>query len=337
MVDIVRRHVLVKMDDPIIWIILGLLSVVFFDTDAALPVIKDMIAALLGTLPYIIFAVMVLAGLKSASAERVVARAFSGPAWRMIVVGAMVGGLSPFCSCEVIPFIATLLALGVPLAAVMAFWIASPLMDPGMFMITAGGLGWDFAIAKAIAAVGMGLLGGIVTYALMGTALFADPLKTAQSSCGSCCGHSHALPVKWRFWQESTRRVLFRDTMLENAKFLMGWLALAYLLQALMLRYVPAELVQSLLGGTGLGAIVTGALVGIPAYLNGYAAVPLVSTLLSQGMGNGVAMSFMLAGGVSCIPAAIAVWALVKPRVFVAYIALAFAGSVIAGMVWQVF
>ena len=62
-----------------------------------------------------------------------------------------------------------------------------------------------------------------------------------------------------------------------------------------------------------------GALVGAPAYLNGYAAVPLIDALLTQGMAPGAAMSFVIAGGVSCIPAAIAVWALVKPRVFAAY------------------
>jgi uncharacterized membrane protein YraQ (UPF0718 family) len=81
--------------------------------------------------------------------------------------------------------------------------------------------------------------------------------------------------------------------------------------------------------------IVLAALVGAPAYLNGYAAVPLVDALLGQGMSNGAAMSFVIAGGVSCIPAAIAVWALVKPRVFAAYIGIALAGAVIAGLAWN--
>ena len=56
--------------------------------------------------------------------------------------------------------------------------------------------------------------------------------------------------------------------------------------------------------------------------------------LLAQGMSNGAAMSFMLAGGVSCIPAAVAVWALVKPRVFAAYLTFGVAGSLIAGLAW---
>ena len=102
-----------------------------------------------------------------------------------------------------------------------------------------------------------------------------------------------------------------------------------------MIRYIPADWIAGVLGGSGIGPIVLGALVGAPAYLNGYAAVPLVDALLEQGMSKGAAMSFMLAGGVSCIPAAIAVWALVKPRIFAAYLGYAFVGSFIAGLVWQ--
>jgi len=102
-----------------------------------------------------------------------------------------------------------------------------------------------------------------------------------------------------------------------------------------MLRYLPSEWIAGFLGGEGVWPVVMGALVGAPAYLNGYAAVPLVDALLAQGMAQGAAMSFVVAGGVSCIPAAVAVWALVKPRVFMAYLAIALVGAVLAGLVWS--
>ena len=102
-----------------------------------------------------------------------------------------------------------------------------------------------------------------------------------------------------------------------------------------MIAYIPAEMIAGVLGGTGVGPIFMGALVGAPAYLNSYAAVPLVDALLAQGMSQGAAMSFVIAGGVSCIPAAIAVWALVKPRVFAAYLGFAVTGAMIAGIIWQ--
>mgnify|MGYP001441710207 CR=1 FL=1 len=99
-----------------------------------------------------------------------------------------------------------------------------------------------------------------------------------------------------------------------------------------MLRHIPAEWIAGVLGGQGVGTILLGAFVGAPAYLNGYAAVALVDALIQQGMTFGAAMSFMLAGGISSIPAAIAVWALVKPRVFAAYIAYGIIGATLAGL-----
>ena len=292
--------------------------------------------ALAGTAPFIAFAVLAIAYLKASGAENVLAKAFVGKESRMIVFAALLGGLSPFCSCEVIPFIAALLAAGTPLSAVMAFWLASPLMDPAMFSITSGTLGFDFAIAKTLAAVGLGLFGGFVTMSFAKSPVFADPLRE-KPQVGGCCGVKKPFADKpvWRFWSEAPRRDVFRDTAMENALFLLKWLALAYVIEALMIRYVPAEWIAGALGGQGVAPIALGALVGAPAYLNGYAAVPLVDALLAQGMAAGAAMSFMIAGGVSSIPAAIAVWALVKPRVFVAYLGLAMIGSFLAGVAWQ--
>jgi len=319
------------------WLALAILLalVAIFDPPQLAPTVTFSAGALWHTAPFIAFAVLAVAGMKATGAETLMARAFEGRQARMIVLAALLGGLAPFCSCEVIPFIAAMLALGAPLGAVMAFWLASPLMDPAMFLITAGTLGWDFAIAKTVAAVGLGLFGGFATMAAARTPVFADPLRERPQT--GCCGARSSFggaPV-WRFWQHADRRAAFRATAQDNALFLLKWLTLAYVIEALMLHYIPADAVAGILGGDGIGTIVLGALVGAPAYLNGFAAVPLIDALLAQGMSQGAAMSFVIAGGVSCIPAAIAVWALVRPRVFAAYLGLAVIGSILAGLAWQ--
>nr|WP_323779310.1 permease [Amylibacter sp.] len=293
------------------------------------------VRSVLSTAPFIAFAVATVAYLKATGAEGIVAQAFKGSPVRMIVLAAMVGGIAPFCSCEVIPFVAALLAMGVPLAAVMAFWLSSPIMDPPMFIITSSALGVDFAIAKTIAAVCFGLFGGFAVMAFNRTALFTDPLRETAQAGGCGCGTNPftGKPV-WAFWSDPERVQMFRTTAVSNALFLLKWLTLAYTIEAVMVRYVPAEWIANILGGEGFGPILLGALVGGPAYLNGYAAAPLVGGLISQGMSQGAAMSFMMAGSVSCIPAAIAVWALVKPKVFLAYIGFGFTGSLMAGLLW---
>lgn len=298
----------------------------------------EILGALGRTGIFIAFAVFLVAYLKATGAEGLVARAFTGHPLRMIVLAAMVGGLAPFCSCEVIPFIAALLAMGVPLSAVMAFWLSSPIMDPPMFVITMSALGLDFAIAKTAFAVGFGLFGGLGMMALERLPAFADPLRNkAAPSCSSgCCSSKNpfdATPV-WTFWRDNKRVRTFTNTARENSFFLLKWMTLAYTIEVLMTRFMPSDWIVDVLGGTGFQPILLGALVGAPAYLNGYAAAPLIAGLLEQGMSPGAAMSFIMAGSVVCIPSAVAVWALVKPKVFVAYIGFAFVGALIAGLIW---
>ena len=234
-----------------------------------------------------------------------------------------------------IPFIAGLLAAGVPLSAIMAFWLSSPLIDPPTVLITAAALGWDFAIGKAAAAVGLGLLGGFGVRLLVYGGAFAAPLREgAGGACGGCGDARGGGEAVWRFWEEAPRMATFHSEAMASTRFLVKWLALAYLLEALLVTYVPAEAIAGLVGGEGLFAIVTGALVGAPAYLNGYAAPALVAGLMEQGMSAGAAMAFMVAGAVSCIPAMVAVWSLVRREVFLAYVGFGIAGAIGVGVLF---
>lgn len=318
-----------------IWVLILLipLAVALVDGEQLDSILRIAIEALGGTLPYIAVAVLLIAYLKATGAEAVVAKAFEGRETRMIILAALLGGLAPFCSCEVIPFIAGLLAVGAPLSAVMAFWLSSPLIDPPTVVITAGALGWEFAIGKAVAAVALGLMGGFGIRFLIHEGAFASPLRDRASGGG--CGPSpfEGRPM-WRFWGDSKRVSTFRSEAMLNALFLIKWLTLAYLLEALLITYVPAQAIASVVGGEGLLPIVTGALVGAPAYLNGYAAPALVAGLMEQGMSAGAAMAFMVAGAVSSIPAMAAVWSLVKRSVFLAYMGFGITGSIVIGAVF---
>lgn len=320
------------------WVITILVPVLvaIFDAPNLVPIVEFAFWAFLGTLPYIAFAVFLIAALKAAGAEAVIASAFQGRENYMILLAALFGGLAPFCSCEVIPFIAGLLAVGAPLSAVMAFWLSSPLIDPPTLLITAAALGWPFAIGKALSAVGLGLLGGFVMKFLIANGQFSAPLRTYEKKgCGCGPNPFDGKPV-WQFWREQKRRENFGSEFYDNALFLIKWLAMAYMLEAILVSYVPASLIANLVGGTGIVPITIAAFVGMPAYLNSYIAPPLLSGLMDQGMSAGAAMSFMVAGAVSSIPAMAAVWSLVKAKVFAAYLSLGIAGAILSGILFQI-
>jgi uncharacterized membrane protein YraQ (UPF0718 family) len=295
--------------------------------------------ALLQILPFFLLAILFAAYAKASGADRLIARAFSGNMATAIVAGALAGAFSPFCSCGVVPVLAGMLASGVPLAPVMAFCMASPIMDPEMFILTAAGIDVNFAIAKTITAVGMGLLAGVSVVSLQRLGTIQQPLKKA-SGCG--CGQSDEetslpVPIAWRFWREPSRRHEFISQLRTNGLFLGKWMTVAFLIESMMIAYVPAALIASWVGAESRLAIPLSALIGIPAYMNGYAAIPLISGFLDLGMTPGAALAFVTAGAVSSIPAALAVYALVNRSVFYLYVGVGVAGSLIAGYVYHLF
>ena len=324
--------------DQRIWLVLALILGVLAVFDPSQAANSTLFAgkALLNTAPYLILSIAIAAWAGATGADNLIARAFTGAPLLMIMLGALAGGISPFCSCGVIPLIAALLAMGVPLSAVMAFWLASPIMDPSMFVLTAGVLDVEFAVAKTVAAIGLGVFGGLVVHLLARGGALADPLREGIGNGG--CGGSKIRapkPVVWQFWRDPERRAKFGRTALTTTLFLAKWLTLAFTLESLMLAWIPAETVTAALGGEGLLPIIMATLVGVPAYLNGYAALPLVGGLIEQGMAPGAGMAFLVAGGVTSIPAAMAVWALARPKVFALYIGLSVTGAFASGLLFQ--
>lgn len=290
--------------------------------------------SVMGIAPWLALSVAFAAYAKASRADTLIARAFTGSPVRMIAVASLFGALSPFCSCGVVPVIAGLLGAGVPLAAVMAFWMSSPLVDPEMFVLTAASLGLEFAVVKTIAAVAIGVMGGAVTHFVVSRGLVTASLRNVPTGCGAKLPAAAA--VQWNVFGDSEARRAFYAGAVSNGAFLLRWMVIAFMLESLMIAYLPAEKVVSLLG-QGAGAIPLAVAVGIPSYLNGYAALPLMRGLVDLGMDPAVALAFLISGGVSSIPAATAVWALVKPRVFALYIGLAIAGSLLAGYAYSLY
>jgi len=304
----------------------------------ALESIRFTLVSLVGIAPMFILAVVCAAYVRASGADQLITRAFAGRIASAVLASAAAGALSPFCSCGVIPLIAAMLASGVPLAPVMAFWVSSPIMDPEMFFLTAAGISWQFAVAKTIVAFGLGAAAGYAVAALQKVGYLADPLKRV-AGCG--CRQPGFDPqslaaVNWRFWVRPEKKLQFWNEIRTSAGFLGKWMTLAFFLESLMLAYIPEAWIAGAVGSTNIAAIPLASLVGIPAYMNGYAAIPLIAGLLKMGMTPGAAMAFVTAGAVSSIPAAMAVYALVRPSVFALYMALGLAGSMLAGYGYQI-
>ncbi len=323
--------------DPVFRIMALMLALLLLIDRQQFPLsVVDTLSHLWEMLPFFALAIGIAAYARASSADALIARAFSGHPVRATLLAAMVGAVSPFCSCGVIPLIAAMLGAGVPLAPVMAFWIASPIMDPEMFVLTAAGIGFNFAVAKTLAAMAMGLMAGLSILVIQRSGGLRSPLRAEITSCcGNSCGSSAEPTVSWNFWREARRVDLFTAEAATIGIFLGKWLTLAFFLETLMLAYVSSDWIAAYVGPENWFAIPLAAIVGAPSYLNGYAAIPLVSGLIEIGMTPGAAMAFVTAGAVSSIPAAIAVWALVRKPVFLLYLLLGLTGSMLTAWIYQ--
>ena len=325
-----------RIDAPVVAFLAILAGLAIAAPPQALASARFTLDSLIGIAPFLILSVATAASLRAAGLDQSIARVFAGRQTRMIVAASLFGALSPFCSCGVIPVVVGLLAAGVPIAPVLAFCIASPIMDPEMFILTAAGIGVQFAIVKTIAAIAMGLLAGGTALMLTRAGLLDDALKGIARP--SCCGRSSSAVAapQWRFWRAPERRGIFWREARANGLFLGRWLALAFLLESLMVAWLPGETVAAWLGSGNTFAIPLAVVLGVPAYLNGYAAIPLVKGLMDLGMSPAVGLGFMLAGSVTSIPAAIAVWAFARPRLLALYLSVAGLGAGLAAAAYAV-
>ncbi len=355
-----------------------------------------------------------------------------------VLLATLVGAFSPFCSCSVVPVIASLLLGGVPLAPIMAFWIASPTMDPETFALSVATLGWPLAVARLAATLILSLAGGYITLMLTQSGMFSGSLlreKTEKAknapmldrayslvrapilklttagkslalanSGGSACGCSApsvevAAPLRERVYspavsplvqfaaasgsyslpepnavscgcQESAANVSscgcggqptvsdcgcsgaalansdsqgvidsfrainwrkFGVQFLHQSLQMGRWMLLAYLMEALIILYVPQTTIAQWVGGDNIFAVPLAALIGIPLYLSNVTALPIVSGLLDQGMQSGAAIAFLIAGPITTLPAMAAVWGIVHKRVFALYLGIGLFGSIVLG------
>ncbi len=237
---------------------------------------------------------------------------------RAVAIASLVGAITPVCGLGMLPLIATLMRRGLPLAPIMAFWIASPVTDPSMFLITAGIIGVPFAVAKTVSAFGIGLLAGGVTGFLPGYRNAGPELMRPETLAQYECEEEQP-----RFW----------PAVWSSTRPMIRWLALALVLEVFLQRLVPDVWVTSLFGTNSGFSVPLAAVVGAPMYLDGYAALPLVSGLMDKGMSFGAALALMISGAAISLYSAVAVAAIVRARVFALYILLAMLGACVAGYI----
>lgn len=315
-----RENLIVKNKASMIWwVTVALLLMGSLWPQPRLYLAGSVLKELVTLLPLILF-VAALAGWLAVSkmAQRFRWRMASRPG-RAILAASLVGAVTPVCGIASVPLVAALLRQGVPVSAAMAFWLSSPITDPGMLLLTAGILGWPFAAGKLLSALLLGLCAGALVQAVCRwyphTQWLRDEALQEQAirAGGAGCRTQFLAESAATFW------------------LVMRWLAFALTLEALARMHLGDTGFVALAQVQGIWAVPLAVAIGGPLYIEGYAALPLLRTLIDMGLTPGAAMAFLISGAAISLYSAMAVWSLVRPVIFILYLALGIVGALAAG------
>jgi uncharacterized membrane protein YraQ (UPF0718 family) len=264
-----------------------------------------------------------------------------------IPVAVAAGLVSPLCSCGILPVVLALSAAGVPLPPVLALLITSPLMSPDAFLVTVGQLGWSFALWKLAVAAAVGLVTGFAADALVRRGILSASSfrvekmygetgavrpgfeEIVNAGCFSHAGEPGAVvdrESRFRFFLDRTR-----DMAVLVGKFLVA----ALLVQAAMTYYVPANMVEPILGRKSALSVLFAALISVPLPLPQLAAPAVIKGLLAAGMSPGAGMAMLIGGPVTSIPALSALAGVYDRKAFALYLGIGAASSLAAGILFQ--
>lgn len=313
------------------------ITIVILWSHQAWDIIHFVVNGLLSVAPLVILGIVLAAWIMASGANAPIARAFEGKPTRAIVAASIIGAVTPVCGITVLPMMAGLLAAGIPLAPVMAFWLSSPITDPAMLATTAATLGISFAIGKTLAAFGLGLWGGFITVAFSKQSWVLAPLRD-NIIVGRLATRQCQTPLTFNacIWVDESRRNVFRQNAVATTRLILICLIPAFAAEYALNAMLQPEALAAYMGKDVWWAIPFAVIVGAPSYLDGYAALPLTRSLMEHGMSAGSAMAFLVSGAVVSVWGAIAIFPVLELRPFVLYMTLAISGSIAAGYVFNI-
>jgi uncharacterized protein len=272
--------------------------------------------------PYILVGVALGEAIKLGSWTKLAYRHLSAPSLLAVLAASVLGMASPLCTYGTVPVVLRLHRAGIPIAPLATFLAASSMMNPQLFLMTAGGLGPGMALARCASILAFSLFLGALLYRL-------PPSWIAKDSASSSAeeGESILQGERKRFGAAA-----FARACLDSLAYLGPYVLVGVLLGSALEVLVPKGALAALLGGGGLLPLLASSLAGIPLYACGGGAIPVVSGLLAQGMSRGSALAFLFVGPATR-PAPLAALATVlRPRALAGYLLLVVAFSILVGV-----
>ena len=236
-------------------------------------------------------------------------------------IGALLGTVTPFCSCSSIPIFMGFTSAGLPLGVTFSFLISSPMVDLGSLVLLVSIFGIKIAVVYVVLGLLIAIAGGTLIEKLHMEDQVADFIRNSRNSVDIA---SPKLTIK-------DRLIYSRDQMLSNLKKLYPYVLAGVAIGALIHNWIPEEWVDTILGSHNPFGVVLATIVGIPMYADIFSTIPIAEALLSKGALLGTILSFMMAVTTLSLPSLIMLKKAIKPKLMAVFIAICTIGIIIVG------
>lgn len=243
------------------------------------------------------------------------------------IVGALLGSVTPFCSCSSIPIFMGFTSASLPLGVTFSFLISSPMVDLGSLVLLISIFGIKIAAAYVIMGLVIAVLGGTIIEKLHMEDQIADFIRNKNSRVDI---EAPDLTVR-------DRMIYARDQVISTFRKVFPYILLGVGIGAIIHNWVPEHIIKAVLGSRNPFGVILATLVGVPMYADIFGTIPIAEALLYKGALLGTILSFMMAVTTLSLPSLIMLKQVIKPRLLGIFTGICTAGIILVGVGFNIF
>ena len=239
-------------------------------------------------------------------------------------IAALLGTVTPFCSCSSIPLFIGFTSAGLPLGVTFSFLISSPMVDLGSIILLTSIFGVKVAVIYVMFGLVIAVLGGTLIEKFHMENQVEEFIRKAN-----------AVDIDSPSLTQKERIVYSKDQMLETFKKVFPYVLIGVGIGAIVHNWIPEDFIEGILGSNNPSGVVLATMLGIPIYADIFATIPIAEALLFKGATLGTVLAFMMGVNTLSLPSLIMLKKAIKMKLLLMFIAICTAGIIIVGYIFN--
>jgi uncharacterized membrane protein YraQ (UPF0718 family) len=247
------------------------------------------------------------------------------------IIGALLGTVTPFCSCSSIPIFVGFTKAGLPIGVTFSFLISSPLVDLASVILLASIFGWPIALAYVVVGLVIAVIGGtLISVFNMEKHVEEFVLKNRNQNGNTI--EQVEIPMT-----KKDRHAYSIEQVKEIISKVWKYILIGVGIGAVIHGFIPQSFIETVLGDNNPFSVIIATIVGVPMYADIFGTLPIAEALVLKGVGIGTVLAFMMAVTALSLPSIILLKKVVKPKLLFTFVGIIVTGIIITGYLFNLF